>query len=313
MDIEVQRPSLAIGQGFEQRDDNLLILAQLKPLSVIDGIAPSLAHQHLQFAARFTGAGQQATGPHLLAHFQTNRTSPARQFSQQPQGQAVAVQACQGGFMHALYCPTQDNLALIHPSLFRQTHRYTTITGLQLQAFSGVSSIDDLQCSSVSEHREVAHQACLLNRASRTFMLIHDFEDIRPTFYRTLSNQSTQNLQSLIWLDTGPEQLEGFGLVQVRQHFFSQLVGIQLLFRYANHPPAGPALGTIANRQSVRHDLVIDFDNPLRPARQLLAKAWFQAQTGHTGCTFLQAVDQAGHATVNLKTLQCFFEQWRHR
>ncbi|MNJ48813.1 hypothetical protein D3C77_440190 [compost metagenome] len=144
-------------------------------------------------------------------------------------------------------------------------------------------------------------------------MLVHDLENIGAAFYRLICNQGTQNLQSLICLDTGSEQFEGFGLVQVRQHFFSQLVGIQLLFRYANHPPAGPALGTIANRRSVRHDLVIDFDNPLRPARQLLTKAWLQAQTGHTGCTFLQAVDQAGHPAVNLKTLQCFFEQWRHR
>ncbi|MNJ80699.1 hypothetical protein D3C77_791800 [compost metagenome] len=38
VDVEMQSATLAIGQSLEQRNDNLLILAQLKPLGVVGGV-----------------------------------------------------------------------------------------------------------------------------------------------------------------------------------------------------------------------------------------------------------------------------------
>ncbi|MNJ68763.1 hypothetical protein D3C77_650390 [compost metagenome] len=85
--------------------------------------------------------------------------------------------------------------------------------------------------------------------------------------YSALSNKNAQHLLSFISLDTGSEQLKGFGLVQVCEYFVGKLVSVQLLRRYTYDPPIGPEICTIANRRLMQIALLIDFEHPLRPAR----------------------------------------------
>ncbi|MNJ51101.1 hypothetical protein D3C77_463960 [compost metagenome] len=131
MDLDTQGLSLAIGKGFEQRDDNLLVRTQLKPLSVVGGIALAPAHQGLELTFRRADAGQQATGQCFFTHFHTHGVGPAGQPGQQPQGQAIAIKVSQTVLMQALYGPRENNLALIDACFFSQAHRHTAVTGLQ--------------------------------------------------------------------------------------------------------------------------------------------------------------------------------------